>query len=207
MRYTIKTLFLAVVVLAFTQVIYAKKESNATRHKRFGITSSFGNPDVVNFEDIVGGASYLGNGNFNLGVIYLHPINSFLDLESGIEYGSYNIIVRPMLYPGLGSYSYGKQFSMITVPVSLRVNFLRYLFLSGGVLFASDFSSSMPIDSQTGLGATIGAGLQYTLKERFTLFVNPYSKAHSLVSFSGRSQYKQHLFESGFRVGITFTIR
>jgi hypothetical protein len=207
MRYTTKTLILAVVVLAFSLDTFAKKESAPTRHDRLGITSSFGNPDVVNFENLVGGASYSGNGNFNLGVIYLHPLNRFLDLESGIEYGSYKIIVRPMLYPGLGSYAYGKQFSMITVPLSLRVNFLRYLFISGGLLLSSDFTTSMPIDSQTGLGATVGAGLQYTFKERFTLFVNPYSKAHSLVSFSGRSQYQQHLFESGFRVGLTLTIK
>ena len=44
--------------------------------------STLGRNDVVSFAKIMGGASYLGDGYYTLGISYLHPLTRILDLES-----------------------------------------------------------------------------------------------------------------------------
>jgi len=74
-----------------------------------------------------------------------------------------------------------------------------YLFLD------LDMNNSSPIDSQTGIGGLLGLGSKYDFECRASIFVNPYLKFHSLISFSpGNNQQK--VYESGFRVGLNYNL-
>ena len=200
-------IILLICVLNFPSISGAQK-SNPAGPDQVGVTiSTLGSNDVVSFVKIMGGASYYGDGFLTVGVSYLHPITKILDLESGLEYSSQKIKIRPEFMPGMSLTDRYGSFSLISLPIGLRLNFLRYFFLSGGFFLASDASTSMPIDSQSGIGANLGVGFKYSFRGRMSVFVNPYQKMHSIVYLSTPSSYHQHVWESGFRFGFLYSLK
>ncbi|HBG23832.1 MAG TPA: hypothetical protein DDX10_01940, partial [Rikenellaceae bacterium] len=115
----------------------------------------------------------------------------------------YGIIQTPALYPPFDMTPSKKSISMISVPVGVRLNFLKYLFINGALLFDLETSSSSSVNSQTGIGAMGGVAVKYDFHFGGSIFINPYIKTHSLISF-GMDNHKQMLLESGIRVGFSF---
>ncbi|NJK97884.1 MAG: PorT family protein [Chloroflexia bacterium] len=194
----------SVLFILITQV---KGQGNQTDSLKanLGISfSSFGENVIVNSEDIIGGPSYSGQNFFTFGVNYTYPLRKWLDLETGIEYSEHKLKISPA--PGINTPSRSERFSLINIPVTARINFLKYLFVNGGVLIEMDASSSMPINSQTGFGAVLGVGVHYGFKSGVNLFINPYSKFHSLAPFESGNNH-QKIFETGVRIGVGFTVR
>ena len=186
---------------------YAQKNDGEARKGQIGITfSSFGDNDVIRFQQLEGAASYNGDKFFTFGINYLHKLNHILDVETGIEYSNHRIIIKPNLPPQMDNSPYGANFSLINIPVTLSVNFLKYCFISGGLLFDMDASTSSPIDSQTGIGSILGLGIKYDFKSGLSVFANPYFKMHSLIPFSS-DRYHQRLMETGFRFGLMFALK
>lgn len=187
---------------------YAQKNEEKPRKGQIGITfSSFGDNDVVRSKDLLGSASYIGDNFFTFGINYLCKLNNTFDIETGIEYSNHKIIIRPMMFHNMDySPNYSANFSLINIPVTLRVNFLKYCFLNGGILFDMDASTSSPIDGQTGIGSMLGLGIKYDFKSGLSVFVNPYYKMHSLVPFSSTDNH-QRLMESGFRFGLMYKLK
>ena len=161
-------IILLICVLIFPSVSCAQR-SNPAGRDQVGVTiSTLGSNDVVSFVKMMGGASYYGDGFLTVGISYLHPITKILDLESGLEYSSQKIKIRPEFMPGMSLTDRYGSFSLISLPIGLRLNFLRYFFLSGSFFLASDASTSMPIDSQTGIGANFGLGFKYSFRGRMS---------------------------------------
>jgi hypothetical protein len=188
---------------------FSQTKEDKTHKGQFGITfSSFGENDVVRSHESMGGASYIGDKFFTFGIDYLYKLNNTFDVETGIEYSNHKIIIKPMVIPNMDSYSpgYSASFSLINIPVILRVNFLKYFFVNGGLLFDMDASTSSPIDSQTGIGSILGLGIKYDFKCGVSAFVNPYYKFHSMVSFLSNDNH-QRLMESGFRFGLMYSLK
>ena len=67
-----------------------------------------------------------------------------------------------------------------------------------------DADSSSPIAS--GLGAIVGIGAQYEFNNGFGLYINPYSKAHAILSFSF-DKYPLRMLETGVRIGMTYSFK
>lgn len=201
-------LFILYFVFVASLFSYAQKSEGEIRKGQIGITfSSFGENDVVRFRNLEGASRKNGDTFFTFGINYLSKLNNFLDVETGIEYSNHKIFVKPMVLPNMDSYStnYRASISLINIPVTLRVNFLKYCFINGGVLFGIDASSSRPVDSQTGIGSILGLGIKYDFNLGLSVFANPYLKAHSLIPFSS-DRYHQRLMESGFRFGLMYTL-
>ena len=79
--------------------------------------------------------------------------------------------------------------------------------MNGGLLLGIDTEKENHLDDQTGIGALIGVGAKYDLKNTpVGLFVNPYYKIHSLIPFSV-DKYHIRTDESGFRFGIVYYMR
>lgn len=181
---------------------YAQNNEEKPRKSQTGFTfSSFGTNDVVRFRSLEGAASYQGNKFYTVGINYLYKLNNTFDVETGIEYSDHKIIIRPNLPPQTDNSPYGASFSLINIPVTLRVNFLKYCFLNGGLLLDIDAGSSSAIESQTGIGSVLGLGIKYDFKCGVSAFANPYFKEHSLIPFSSDDDH-QRLMESGFRFGL-----
>jgi len=170
--------------------------------------STFGSNDVINSarRSLDGGASYSGKSYYTLGVSYVHPVRSWIDIESGIEYSNHIITVAPMHLPGMEYPAYNKNISLINIPVTARINFLKYFFINGGFMLDLDMGISSPMGSQTGVGTLFGIGTKYSLNNGLGVFVNGYYKFHSLIAFSANSDdYRWRLLEGGLRIGITYT--
>jgi len=184
---------------AYGQAVISKGKPNLGR---IGITfSSLGNNKVLN-GNIIGDSGYRGINFYTFGISYQHALTSWLDLETGLEYSRQKV----QLHVIMPNYPYpftNHKFSIIDIPLTARVHFLKYLFANGGFLFEFDASKSKPLNSQNGLGEILGVGGQYQFNHFVGVFVNPYVKFHSNISFASQSYYRK-IVETGVRFGITF---
>jgi len=188
---------------------YAQKNKNDVQKGHIGITfSSFGDNSVVRFHELDGSASYSGDKYYTFGIAYLYKLNKTFDFETGIEYSYHKIYITPNnLPPYIDIIPRSENFSLINIPITFRLNFLKYCFINGGILFDID-AGNLPVDSQTGIGGIIGLGLKYDFKSRISVFVNPYLKAHSLIPFSSW-EHHQMVMEDGssFRFGLIYKLK
>ena len=199
-----KKIFFLTLIFLTASVTYAEKNWPASK---IGITfSSFGENDVVRFHELEGAAGYLPDQFFVFGINYQQPLNKLLDFETGIEYAYHKIIVSPNLPPDVNSADYGSSFSLMSIPLSVRLNFLKFCFVHAGLLLDIDADQSSPIDNQTGIGSNLGIGLNYDFNFGLSLFVNPYFKIHALLPFS-MDNYPQRVIESGIRLGILYQLK
>ena len=201
-----KTLTLVLLIMLPFSLLAQEK---VALKKSIGFTiSTIGSNDVINSarESLLGGPGYSGKRFYTLGVNYVLPVRYWLDIESGIEYSNHTITVQPMSFPGMEYTPYNKDISLINIPITARVNFLKYFFINGGFILDLDMSTSSPIDSQTGIGTLFGVGAKYNLNNGLGAFVNGYYKFHSLLSLSAESDdYRWRLIEGGLRIGITYS--
>ena len=159
---------------------------------------------VIRFEQLIGSGSYDGKSFYTLGINYVFPCNHWLDIESGLEYSEHTILITPAP-TGTPVFQHQENFSLLNIPVTARLNFLKYFFINGGVMIDIDASTSSPIDSQTGLGGMLGIAAKYNFKFGMSVFVNPYTKSHALIPFSS-GKYPQRLMETGIRFGIEYQL-
>lgn len=197
-------LFLLLITCNFSN---AQKTSGDKKNGKIGISfSSFGESDVIRFEDLDGAASYNSDSFYTLGINYIHPLNNWLEIETGLEYSNHTISIQPNLPPDMDDSPYNADFSLLNIPLTLRANFLTYFFINGGLMLDLDTSNSKSIDRQTGIGGLLGIAAKYDFDFGATVFINPYLKAHSLILFSPEN-HPQRLMEFGFRFGITFDLK
>lgn len=155
------------------------------------------------FESLEGTGSYNGKGYYSLGITYIRPLTKRLDIETGISYSEYKYRVSSAPMPDPPA-PYNITNAVVDIPVSVRWNFLKYFFLNGGLLLGIDTGKKNDLDSQTGIGAMIGFGAKYDLKNiPVGFFANPYFKMHSLLPFA-MDKYHQRTDESGFRLGAVY---
>ncbi|NLX65649.1 MAG: outer membrane beta-barrel protein [Bacteroidales bacterium] len=172
-----------------------------------GITySGLGDNQAYYFESLDGVGSYHGKGYYSLGITYVRPLTNTIDMETGIAYSTYKYQVGSAPMPDAPE-PYNTTNAVVDIPVTVRWNFLKYFFLNGGLLLGIDTGQEDHLDSQTGIGATIGVGAKYDLKKMpVGLFVNPYFKIHCLIPFS-IGNHHQRTDESGFRLGALYYLR
>ncbi len=194
-----------IILALFLCTLHFASAQKSTRNQRVGITfSSFGVNDPIYFDDLMGAASYDSKSFYTFGINYIHPLNRWLDIETGIEYAKHTVTLKPNLPPDMDRTPYDIDFSLINIPITVRGNFLKYFFANGGLLLGFDAGSDSPIAS--GLGAILGVGAQYEFDNGLGFFVNPYAKGHALISFSSE-KYPLRLIEAGVRVGVTYSFK
>mgnify|MGYP002395568853 CR=1 FL=1 len=202
-----KCLLIFLLVFMFTCSVYSQQKDSSLEKRSVGITfSSFGDNDLVRFDDdLVGFAGISGKHFYTLGLNYLVPLNKTFDLETGLEYSRHKMVVDPNLPPDMDRSAYPIYLDVLTVPVAARINFLKYFFFSAGGMLNLDVSGSGGADAQTGLGASVSLGVKYDFKSGISAFVNPYLKAVGLLPFAP-DDYHQRLMESGWRFGVLYQL-
>ena len=183
--------------------INAQKEIG---NKQIGISfSSFGVNEPVYFTSLDGAGGYSSKNFYAFGLNYIHPLNKWLDIETGVEYAKHTVTVTPSTPPEWDN-PYNDCFSLVNIPITVRANFWDYFFVNGGLLLGFDTSSSSPINSQSGIGVLLGIGAQYEFNNGIGLFINPYTKAHALIPLSS-DKHHQRLMETGVRFGMTYSFK
>lgn len=196
-----KSVCLVLVFLCLSTLMSAQKG-------QLGITfSAMSDNGVARF-----GSGYIDDSStdagksFTYGISYLKPLNKWLDIETGLEYLSCPVEKR-IIYIGPTTGLFTSQratLSMLSIPITVRANFLKYFFVNAGLLLDIDVSSNSIINSQSGLGSLLGLGIKYDFRNGISVFVNPYSKIHLFPLTFERDQ--QHFMESAVRFGITYKL-
>jgi len=196
-----KSVCLVLVFLCLSTLMSAQKG-------QLGITfSALSDNSVTRLGDeIIDDSSTDAGKSFAYGVSYIKPLNKWLDVETGLEYLSCPIVTKSIVSTpnGVTTLTRSATLSMFSLPVTVRVNFLKYFFVNAGLLLDIDVSSNSIINSQSGLGSLLGLGLKYDFKNGISVFVNPYSKIHLFPISFERNQ--QHFQESAVRFGIVYKL-
>ncbi len=200
-----KKYFLLVFFLFAVHIVLSAQETKrGPEYRKIGLAyASFGENDVIRFEELVGAAGISGISFYTIGISFVHPINKWLESETGIEYSSHDILIHPNVPPDMDQTPKEESFSLINIPISFRANFLRFFFVNAGAIVDIDASTTHVIDNQAGIGALLGVALKYDFGFGATVFLNPYTKVHSLLPFS-KGKHHQRVYESGFRIGISY---
>ncbi|MBL7967520.1 MAG: outer membrane beta-barrel protein [Prolixibacteraceae bacterium] len=192
-----KKLLLAFLTFLIFIPVYSQEKA------QWGITYLGGSNDMFMISDLVGAPSYKGDGFFAVGFQYLRPVKKHLSFETGLQFSQDKISIHPNLPPNSqGTISHAKV-SMISIPLALRLSFLKYAFINGGLLLDADTGISNPVDNQTGIGALLGAGLQYEFKQGLVISTSPTTQIHSLLTFSSDGNHHR-LIQSGLKFGIAY---
>lgn len=193
--------------LCFVVEIYGQENEVTFNRGMLGLTiSGFGANGVVSKEELIGAASYSGDKFYRFGVNYIYrPKCDCMGFETGIEYAWHRIIVNPNSPPNADNIPYGKELSIVSIPILFRAGFLKYFFFQGGVSIDFDASISSPLNTQSGIGGSLGFGLEYDFKFGVSMMADMYTKSHSLLSFAPTDN-RQRLIESGVRFGILYRL-
>ena len=195
-----KSVCLVLFCICLSTLMSAQKE-------QLGITfSALSDNDVARFRSVIDDSSTGAGKSFTYGISYLKPLNKWLDIETGLEYLSCPIETKSIVgtINGVTTLTRSATLSMLSAPVTVRANFLKYFFVNAGLLLDIDVSSNSIINSQSGLGSLLGLGVKYDFKNGISVFVNPYSKIHLFPLTFERDQ--QHFMESAVRFGIAYKL-
>jgi len=197
-----------IIILCCFVCVSLNAQNQHSERGKIGITfSTFGKSNVTHLVALDGGGSYQNNYHYSLGVNYIYPLNNWLEAETGVEYSKYNIKAFSSNYDGFGSRYYGERnLSLISIPLTLRANFLKFFFANAGTLLAFDFAKKDEIiDNQTGMGFIMGLGAKYDFNFGMSLFANPFLRLNALIPFVPE-RYHERLFDRGLRFGITYDL-
>ncbi|MDR1983773.1 MAG: outer membrane beta-barrel protein [Prevotellaceae bacterium] len=201
-----KILVIIFYFLAFSILVNAQENNIKKYISKVGITfSSLGTDDVFYVENVVGDGSYKSRNIYAFGFNYTLELNKWIELETGIEYSKHNITITPA-YTGIEVQPYKTNFALLNIPVTARINFLKYFFINGGFIIDIDVSSNHHVNEQTGIGAILGIAAKCDLNPKISVFLNPYSKIHSLIPLV-ENRFNQKVLESGFRFGLMYKIK
>lgn len=162
-----------------------------------------GENEMIMFHALDGAATHRGNGFFSLNMHYQKPINEWLDFESGLAFAHHRVVVEPLsIYDIL---PIKDEMYVASIPIGVKINFLRYFFVNAGALVDMDFTLSDHLDNQSGIGASLGAGAIYHFNSGIGIFAMPCIRMHSLIPFT-MGNYHERLLESGIQIGISYRL-
>ncbi len=198
-------IIIACCLLASCQFLSAQ-ESKGLKNGKIGVSASYGVNEIFRFEELIGAASYNGSNFFTGGISYALNMNKWLEIETGLEYSKHNFYINPNVSPYIDVVPKHESFEIINVPVNVKANFLKFFYINAGAIVDIDVSQNSSIDRQTGLGTVMGVGIKYDFDFGGSVFINPYTKVHTLIPFTAED-YQQRVWEKGFRIGVTYDLR
>ncbi len=160
--------------------------------------------NVILEPQLDGAGSYNGEGFYGIGLSYLKPLNNWLSMETGLAYTNYTVSVTPGFYPGREMATRTSSLALLSVPITARANFWKYLFVQAGVVADFETKSSF-VDDQSGIGFIAGVGLKYSFSPKVSAFVNPFLQQHAVIAFRAQN-YQQSMLDAGVRLGIGLTL-
>ena len=137
--------------------------------------------------------TYLGIIGFN----YSLETGKNFFFESGVQYIKYNYIrtfSNPSMLPA------NRSLNMISVPFKFRFEAGNYIFFNGGIMADVEVGKGSNL---RGIGAGLGFGLQMRVAKKISIFVNPQTNIHNLISFLS----SQKLAELNVAFGLAYQIK
>ena len=177
--------------------------AQTTEKGKIGLNYSLNGGTSVIQPALEGAASKDITAASGIGLIYLKPINPWLEWETGLTYTLYKVKTTSSPVPEVTTRN--STLSLLDIPIGVRAGFWKYFFASGGLLLDLDMMSNSSISSQSGIGLMLGLGVKYDFSFGGSLFINPYGKLHALLPFSS-DKHQDRILESGLKFGITYQL-
>lgn len=162
--------------------------------------------DMFYFTPLVGAGSHNGNGGYGVSIGYSTPLNGWLMFQTGLDFGYHTFTIEPAFVdPRIDVLAPKESMFLTSIPIGLRVNFLKYFYINAHTLIDIDFNQAQYLHDQTGLGAQLAIGFNYRFKQGFGVHLSPFLGIHSIVPFSLSNNHRR-LFESGLKLGVLYKL-
>jgi hypothetical protein len=190
----ITKLFLTLLISIITIQSYSQN-SNELR-----IYYGFSDTELKRDADLDGGGSQYAENSKEFGIKYLRQLKNNLSIEFGVNFLKSDLILNgaPMIPQIPTRY---EKLEMISIPIYANYTLWKYLFVNAGPILDLQTSENS-IDSQSGIGYSIGFGGKYDFNN-FLIYVNPNYKRHAVLPFE-KENYQQRLTELGIQFGIGY---
>lgn len=159
-----------------------------------------GKNDIFRFNELDGAGSVTGTGMWTAGADLRRMFGDHFSLETGLAYSHQYYYTSPA--PGLEGDDHPGNFGLVMLPLTARVDFLKWFYADAGALISLQAGIS-GIDNMTGLGATAGVGIQHNFRSDVFIRVRAYATQHAIVHFIPED-YPQTLFNSGVTIGVGY---
>lgn len=159
-----------------------------------------GTNDIFRFEEPLGAASYTGTGMWTAGIDLRRIFGDVFSLGTGAGYSHQYYYSSPA--PGIEGEDQPGNFGIVSVPVTARFDFLRWLFAEAGAVVSFQTGTSQA-DDMSGLGVTAGLGFQYTFRSDYFFRVRAYGSQYALLHFIPEDN-PQTLWNTGVTVGFGY---
>ncbi|MFV0591955.1 MAG: hypothetical protein ACK5M7_11270 [Draconibacterium sp.] len=146
---------------------------------------------------------YSNNGMYSIGLHYQHNLSETLALKTGLEYRKNNIMIAAGYNPDVPDISGSWDTDILTLPLFINYQPLKYIFIEGGPLVDLQFNiwNNQPTATQSGIGFGLGIGGIYSYKNLvFTL--SPFMNYHAIIQFEPTK--KERLAETGVKFGFGY---
>ena len=186
-----KKIFITIVVCFSVINSYGQTE----KKNLVGIHAAFGTGEFNYIRGYVGGGSYNTEYYYSTGIDYSRVLSKRLALSSGFEYTYSDMTVTPQ---PLGIPTSKMNLKLTTIPVLLKYNFWKFLYLNGGLFFNLSARTSDTWSIQTKykgtmqakyeetnkhdlfLGCGFGIGVEHEFSSGIILFFNPYVRLNGI---------------------------
>jgi hypothetical protein len=144
-----------------------------------------------------------GGFSWSAGLKFSGMVSQKMRIEFGAGYSVHNagFELSPPIYPE--SKTYPETIKAYNIPVTLYRLLNNSFFFSAGVIIDLEQDrKSYWIDSQNGIGFSVGAGKEFHT-ESFVIDLAPNLELHTLIPFNG-VEYQQRLLVFGLKLGIGY---
>jgi len=194
---------LIIILLMLPQALFSQENSADNHIVKLGLTFS-ASPviqtlQLLNTEE---DPEISGYDFFSAGIIGLISLEKYIAIETGIQISRGRFEINPW---GAHSQNSSEYLSLVTVPLEMRSTFFRYFFVTGGLQFDFDFSEPGELHNQSGVGISLGSGLNYDFKNGLSIFLNPQIKVHSMISYT-KVLSADKIIETAIRLGLLYRL-
>ncbi len=166
----------------------------------YSVFAGGGDNEIFRFQELIGSGSVTGTGVWTAGFDLRRLFGDHFSVETGISYSHQYYYTSPA--PFIPGEDRPGDFGIISLPLTARVDFLKWFFADAGAVagFQTGFSR---LDDMTGLGVILGAGFQYNFKSDIFFRVRAYAAQYALLHFMPED-HPQTLTNGGVTVGVGY---
>ena len=177
-----------------------------------GLSATRTTTEAIQWADLVGERSSRGGNGYRVGAQYQKLLRPKFALESGLYLTQvkYQLVASFVGPEGMPTVSVPEDRTYRMLSLVLRPKYyvnthrVRFYFV-GGLSIDAQIYDSVNEDSNSGVGAQLGAGLEGTLGKRFVLSLEPNIRALSLIRFESE-RYPWRVMTAGIQLGAHYTL-
>ena len=175
--------------------------SNAQTNS-FGLSIGVGGGTIMQ-KGLDGGGSTELQMSITAGFLYQRKLKEKLHLQTGLNWYNGSFSVTPSFQPGLNMTPSEYDISLIYIPMFLKVDVAKYFFINGGLLADIDITKDNYLTNQSGVGAGLGIGTEFSITDKLAIQVNPLANFHGLL-VTKNEDYPQSVFDATIKVALIF---